>query len=536
MADLTQDRTSSAAPDRASSGESEGYRPLSLLALGGFLLSLLFGGTVLIGGILPFAVLYRKWLIVAVVVTVAAGWLIALSRKRGVVGTIGMALAGLATLVGLGSLVAFSGTSPWLLPSPIWILVAVALATCLLARSRIAASEGTLGGSALAGWGVLLTLFFALNYGAYSLSNTYAVRSQGREATDEFIELLKQGKTLEAFLLTKPSNSRPSGGDLRRSVEEASNTPAPPAGGAYTAFTHSPTIRIIQMSGPDATFEKVSIHQTHERNGFQVRTTYRASGDLGLIEFAVLAFGQESNDGATVRRQWHIEVGPPSPEMMRSIHQSEEGRGLIGAIESTKMVVGQWLEHLNTRRIGEAYLSTVSPDKRQAQAKALLLKESGIFSLTGLALGGGLQASRDRLEDFDKGIQSFQSGSILADGFLDDTDLYPPKGSPTEAVRQEIIDRVQKVLSGKGTDDRLEMSMVEIPLYRRTAEAKDTISIRYPVQMISRADGKARFIEGELEIIGPWSNEPLPPHKFQVRRLRLLRGHMSPELSRGPPR
>lgn len=533
MADLTQDRTSSAAPDRAPSGESEGYRPLSLLALGGFLLSLLFGGTVLIGGIVAFAARYPKWLIVAIVVTAAAGWLIALSRKRGVVGTIGMTLAGLATLLGLGSLVAFSGTSPWLLPSPIWILVAVALVTCLLARSRIAASEGTLGGSALAGWGILLTLFFALNYGAYSLSNTYAVRSQGRETTDEFIELLKQGKTLEAFLLTKPFKSRPSGGDLRRIVEVESNTPAPPAGGAYTAFTHNPTIQIIQMSGPKATFEKVSVNQTYERNGFQVRTTYRASGDLGLIEFALMAFGQESNDGAAVRRQWHIELGRPSPEMMRSIHQSEEGRGLIGAIESTKPIVGRWLENLTLRRTGEAYLSTVSPDERQGQAKALLLKESGIFSLTGVALGGGLQASRDRLEDFDKGFQAFQSRAILPDGFLDDTDLYPPKGSPTEAVRQEIINRVQKVLAGTGTEDRLEMSMVEIPFYRRTG---DTISIRYPVHMISRVNGKARFIEAELEIIGPWSNEPMPPHKFQVRRLRLLRGHESAELGKGPPR
>ena len=276
MADLTQEPSSTAAADREPPGESEGYRPLSLLALGGFLLSLLFAGSVLMGGIVAFAVRYPRWLVVAIVATAVGGWLSALSRKRNMVGTVCLALAGLATLVGLGSLVAFSGTSPWLLPWPIWILVGVALAVCWLARSRIVASEGTLGGSALAGWGIGMTLFFALNYGAYSLSSTYAVRSQGRDTTDEFVELLKQGKTFEAFILTKPPRSRPSGGDLRRIVEVESNAPTPPAGGAYTAFTHHPTVRMLQMSGREATIEKLGVHEVYERNGFQVNSAYRA--------------------------------------------------------------------------------------------------------------------------------------------------------------------------------------------------------------------------------------------------------------------
>jgi hypothetical protein len=524
MADLTQDPASTAAP----AGASEGYRPLSLLALVGFLLALLFVASVLVGGLAAFAARYPRWLVIAIVAALVGGWLTGLSRKHGVAGPIGLALAGMATLLGMGGLVAFSGTSPWLLPWPVWLLVGVALLTCWLASSRIAASEGTLGGAALARWGIGLTLFFTLNYGAYLLSSIYAVRSQARECTDEFIDLLQKGKVLDAFVRTLPARSRPSGGDLRREVEVKSNVPSGPTGGAYSAFTHSTVVRLVQMFGEDAKYEKIGINEEYEKGGYQVRVTYRATTSMGIADFDVFAFGEESSDGAAVRRQWHIKMGPASLEAIaKNLFLIDEGQAMFAAIASTKYMAEQWLDQLTTRRIDEAYLATVAPDRRRRQAEARVLQQHALVSLTGLAIGGALQASSSDLETYDLGMQAFRRGSIL-----DVTDLYPPAGSANEKVRQEIIARFQKLLEGEASaDSRATLARAELPMYRRTG---DTITISYPVQLLSREGGKGRFIEGDLEIVGPWTPEPLPSTQYRIRRLRLYRGQESADPTRGP--
>src|SRR5438094_859508 len=79
-----------------------------------------------------------------------------------------------------------------------------AVLCCWIARGQIQRSEGTLSGSALAGWGIGLTLVFGLNYLAYYASTTFAIRQQAREFTREWLEMLKQGKVDEAFLRMIP--------------------------------------------------------------------------------------------------------------------------------------------------------------------------------------------------------------------------------------------------------------------------------------------------------------------------------------------
>src|SRR3569623_2718429 len=112
MADLTREPALTATTEVA----SEGYRPLSLMALVGFLLSLLFVACVLVGGLAAFGARHSNWLVVWLVVALVGGWVAALAMTRPVLGTVGLAVAGLTTLVGLFGLVTCSATSPWLLP------------------------------------------------------------------------------------------------------------------------------------------------------------------------------------------------------------------------------------------------------------------------------------------------------------------------------------------------------------------------------------------------------------------------------------
>jgi hypothetical protein len=527
MADLTQDPASTATTD----GASEGYRPLSLMALVGFILALLFVASVLVGGLAAFGGQHPRWLVVWLVVALVGGWLLAQSLKRPVLGTIGLALAGLTTLVGLFGLVTCSATSPWLLPWPVWILVGAALLMCWLASSRIAASEGTLGGAALARWGVGLVLFFTLNYGAYYLSSIYAVRAQGRECTDEFLELVKASdkepfKLYEAFARTMTHGARHRVTDLRRAVEVESNAGQGITGGAYSTFVLNTTVRLVQTFGEDAKYEKIGTAEEHDKGGYRVRVTYRVTGKLGVADFDLFAFGEESIDGAVVRRQWHIEVIPvPMEAMANNFRSTDEGRGMIVAISSSKNLAQQWLDEISAHRIEGAYLATVAPDERRAQIEAQIYLESGLFSLPGWVLGDALKASTRDLEAFERGVQTFRSGSIL-----DVTELYPPAGSAKEQDRQEIIARVQKFLSGEtSTEARALLARADLPRYHRTG---DTIAIGFPIQIMTREAGKTRVIEGDLEIVGPWSTEPIPPSRYRIRGFRLYRGPESGAASR----
>src|SRR3569623_2399790 len=96
--------------------------------------------------------------------------------------------------------------------------------------------------------------------------------------------------------------------DRRGSVEGEYNIAKGSMPGAYTTFTHNTTVRLIQLFGEDARYEKVGTTEEYEKGGYRVRVTYRATSDLGTADFDLFAFGQESAKGAVVRRQWHIEV------------------------------------------------------------------------------------------------------------------------------------------------------------------------------------------------------------------------------------
>ena len=344
MADLTP-APLPAAPPAEPAAAAEGYRPLSLLALVGFVLAALFAASVLVGGLAAFAARYPKFAVVLAAAAAAGGWSAAAARRRSgatvlVWAAIGLGLA--ITLVGLGSLVAFSGTSPWLLPDAIWLLVAAALLTCWLALSRIAAAEGTLGGASLAKWGVGLTLFFALNYGAYRLSTTFAVRSQARFCTDTFLDLLRHGEPQAAFLYTVPTNRRPQGGDLRRIIEVEHNVGGAAGRGAYSLFSNASFVQQLMLAGKEAKLEPVGFSTTFEKRAYYSTVTYKVTTPLASFVLDVTAVGQEGAEGAAIRRQWHVEMGQSGIHTNSEVLTSE-GELMKAADGPTRLLVRDWV-------------------------------------------------------------------------------------------------------------------------------------------------------------------------------------------------
>src|SRR4051812_40579103 len=83
-----------------------------------------------------------------------------------------LAIAGLllcllyALVVIGGGVVALLNPTPWLLPLWTLLLPIVGVALAWVARGRIEGSERTLGGTALANWGIGLGVLFGLTYTA----------------------------------------------------------------------------------------------------------------------------------------------------------------------------------------------------------------------------------------------------------------------------------------------------------------------------------------------------------------------------------
>lgn len=189
------------------------YRPLSGLALAAFLLAALYALAVSLGGVVAFATQHYWWLLILTLLAPPAGALVA--RAAGVRGAgallcwAGLSLLGLYALLGVFGLVAYSNTSPWMLPGWTVLLPLIAGTLAWLARGRIRESEDTLGGATLAAWGLGLSLFFGLTYVAYYAGAYVAVRQQAESFARQWIELLAQDKLPEAFALTMPERDRP---------------------------------------------------------------------------------------------------------------------------------------------------------------------------------------------------------------------------------------------------------------------------------------------------------------------------------------
>src|SRR5947209_6754277 len=98
----------------------EAYQPLSLLAIAGLVLAVLYGVVVCLGGVVAFYTRYRFLLLVLTALVPALAALLARTsggrRTRPAAAVAGLALAGLYSAVGLFGLIGFSSANPWLLP------------------------------------------------------------------------------------------------------------------------------------------------------------------------------------------------------------------------------------------------------------------------------------------------------------------------------------------------------------------------------------------------------------------------------------
>lgn len=536
MADTSERSSGSLATPRdpvaaAPAGDAlrdEPYRPLSLLAILGLSLAVVYSLLVLLGGLAPLMGRYPKLILSLLFAAPLLGAQVALlSRNRTtsrVLNYAGISLGGLVSILGLGGLIGFSGTNPWYVPNGMgWLLLAVAVLLCWFAQSRIQKSEGTLSGLSLARWGMGLSLFFGLMYSAYLASSTFAIRSQAKQCVEEFLQTMQKTDDPEslqkAYLLSLPQRSRPTS-DFRRAIEIEHNNVNDPRSrnmGMFSRFRFTPFALFLRQGPNRIVFDRLS-STSFDRGEHKMSLIYRVDGPLGDYDIQVGTIGSDVTDATGTRRQWHVDL--MNTAIIRAVNPNAEGKVFENSARTGFEIAGTWCNRLQSGQVGPAFLDTLPYKERIRQLGAAALTNPGLVAMAGLALPGAWGSTPDAKDDFIKGIKEFGQGAIL------DTSSY---FCTNEDMRKETVAEVKKILSGQiapGSEFRL-VEQAALPQFKPNGEASEfsylcRIFLRDPT-----GKKKSYFVEAEVVVVGPLSARKDINTAFRVAKLRLIRAQVA---------
>ncbi len=224
----------------------------------------------------------------------------------------------------VGSLVAFVGTSPFLLPVWSAMFPAIALLLGWMALARIRDSAGVLTGSRFAWTGINISLITALLYFTYFLANNLAVRQQANEFVQSYFEAVATKPPEQAYLYVLQPAQRPQNlndpARIRALVEATYNVAGDPGQpGAFTRYQFEPYVRTLTNSGGqfEAKLLRANLPDFTE-GGYVVPMTYQIKTQTVdmIIEFSVQS--ASTNQG----RQWFVK---PVGVATRKLNLTPEG-------------------------------------------------------------------------------------------------------------------------------------------------------------------------------------------------------------------
>jgi len=566
MADVPEQSTNVAAPGRVTltgpppndipapvsdSLSREVYRPLSLLAVVGCALAVLYAFLVLVGGLLTVGTASPRLLASLLILAPLGGLLAALLVRERRTSRVWLfaayGLLGMVMLLGLGGLLAYAGTRPWLLHSMTWLLVATALLLSWLALTQIRASEDTLGGAELARWGIKLSLFFGLIYGAYRVSNTFAIYRQAGAAAEEFLELLKNGEMEQAFIRTLPVTRRPPGwqsrgvlvgtdqgaavsSDLTQRLQVEHNVVRNPSEpGSFSSFRMSAPALLILMANKDVKWEQTASTSTFERGAYKVALTYHVTTPLATFDLTVTTEGQEETTEAGGRRRyWNVVLDETGFLRGTTPESTSAGKNLFPSVVSAGGTANIWSKQLKAGDLSGCYLMTLPPSQRSTRAFAVAYNRPAAMAALGITLPGAEQFKPKILEEVRKAEESFRRGEepVL------DTEHFWSDPLDTK-LRARMLAAVKRIFTPEGAIG-IELGPYErrqIHIFR-FEPIGDHVRVYVPIRLVTGGEKtlQPEFIfEAELVVKVPVTEEQIPVTKHQIEKLRLLRGQTSPK-------
>jgi hypothetical protein len=292
-----------------------------------------------------------------------------------------LAVAGFVFSLIFGVLLVFSMVvallkgEPFFLPG--WMLVFPIGGAVLSAAAmwQISNSEGTRAGTKLAKWGLLLSVF-GLVYVTYQTFTGLAIVSQAnrfmleKDPDSGFLPRVK-GSDVDlktAFLYWLKANERAnaradSEKDMQRFDQPGPQSPK----GRLTVFMDSPLVRIIRQASPDTVkFEALEVKSwSYDNRAYKVERKYRITTEEGVYEVPFIITSQEA-EAQGEKRKWQVEWQVNAP--LQPITRTELGLKRNGFRQRTFEFLAHpstgWFPSLRAKDGVKFFLDTEPPAVR----------------------------------------------------------------------------------------------------------------------------------------------------------------------------
>jgi hypothetical protein len=418
-------------------------------------------------------------------------------RPLSLLALIGFGLAVVyALIVVVGAAIALYGRTPWLMKSWTFLLPLSALVVCWAARARIRAAENTLSGLAFSTWGFRLVVSIGLTYSAYYMATFFAVRGQAVECADRFFDYIKKGQEQKAFSLsvgipTADLNET----ELRNTIESRFNNPSgPTAAGPYTQFRQSQYVRFIQIDGEKTSVIPLGVVDwDYAQGGYNVLLKYLIKSSLGEFEMLVKTFGRDPKPGEPKGLQWQILMSKGETGALKdTLSWTPEGKKVMAQSSQAQSIAKAWTEKVNRQQWGEAYLDTLEPAERARMRRAqTTLRLLAAAPLAGLGPLGLCDAICRNYLLVSQGLSSAQLIHI-------DKSFWAGASK-----RKEILERIQKTFeSDAGGSHSFNLTLQESMPSIHESEGRTTQSFDVSLHYMTGDGGSPQYIaEGRLVLV-----------------------------------
>lgn len=296
---------------------SETYQPLSLLAMAGFGLAIIYSLIVLVGGA-----------------------------------------------------VSLFGHTPWLIPYWTFLLPIAVLIICRAARTRIALSEGTLSGLAFTTWGSRLAVLFSLPYAAYYFATFLAVRGPAIDCANDFFQKIKTSQLEQAFLLSQDIPTK--GMDktrMRNEIETRFNQPiggVSVAPGTFTRFCQERFVRFLEMDGEEAKTVPTGVSLwEYTKGGYRVILNYHVTTSLVEFDMKVETLGRDPKPGEPKGRQWLVFLTRGETSIIEdSVRKTPKGNDFEQRTLKARGFAQEWVGKAND-------VAALEPAERESYTKLI---------------------------------------------------------------------------------------------------------------------------------------------------------------------
>jgi hypothetical protein len=277
-------------------------------------------------------------------------------------------------IFGTLAVVAFSTGKTLFLPLWVVLFPAIGVAAAVIARQQIRRSEGTLSGSALASWAWWLGILFGLGFLAFYFATYLAVTNQAKDFSELWLTKLREGKMIEAFLLTQEPAQRKfdKASDKEAILQRYGVMPLRGRKGPLAAFEDREIVRIFLQGGPKTQFSSLGVKNwQYDKGGYKVWQTYRIVSLLGIWDVQVSV---QSAEGPEFEgRQWFVSLND-----VAVTGRSDSQLGMLIDIfrKQSRGFVRDWILKLADNNLEGAYLDTCEFGKRGALMRSFYLRRS----------------------------------------------------------------------------------------------------------------------------------------------------------------